>query len=157
MKTFLLMVFLLSSSLAQGSYWDTPLQGAGTRQAEALGKINQAKREVFAVVPALYSDLAMALRTLAGRGVSVRVVIASNGIAVSNGLAVLRQTRGIELRQGLSSQAQALVLIDREILLLGQALWDSRKQGWRWLILPPGEGVKLSENLRYLWQAAKPL
>ena len=152
-----LLLCLLWSVLAQGGFWDNPVRGAGAIQAEALGKISQAKLEVFGVVPALYSDLALALRVLAGRGVSVRVVIGADGLRVSNGVGLLRGVRGVELRRGSPGQAQALVLLDRQVLLTGEALWDSRKRGWRWLMLPDGEGVKLSENLRYLWQAAKPL
>lgn len=157
MKALFLWMGLLSSGLAQVGFWDSPVRGVGTTQVEVVGKLNQTQHEVFAVLPALYGDLAVRLRGLAARGVVLRLVIAVNGLEVSNGIGVLRGVRGVELRKGLPGQAQGLFLLDRQVLLTGEAVWDSRKQGWRWINLPSGEGAKLSEDLRYLWQAAKPL
>lgn len=163
-----LTVFLTLTSLALAQtaqnpnpdYWNTATSGKGTTQLEAYRQIAaQAQKEVFVLVPALYSGVADQLVSLASSGKSVRVVVQSNGLKVSNGLSKLRGRVEVRVVGVLSGRpdAKGLIVVDQHILFAGTALWDSRQSGWRWQSFPIGTGGTMLDQLRLLWQGAKPV
>jgi len=140
---------------AQTAFWDTPVRGTGNSQAEALKVLQGAKSEVFLLLPALYTDLSQTLAQLAGRGVQVRVVIGKNGVGVSNGIALLG--KGAQVRVADKPPGSGIGVVDRGLFLNGEAVWNPREKGYRWFALPGGSGNSLLDQLKYVWQAAKPL
>lgn len=150
-------VLLVSLGFAQGSrsFWDAPTQGRGNTQGEVLRLIQASRQEVFAVLPALYSELGQTLRAQAAKGVEVRVVLGVSGLPVSSGIALLQLPKA-QLRVSNPSPTEALLILDRKTLIRGPAVWNPRGQGFVWVNLPANSVNPLLDSLRYLWQAAKP-
>lgn len=146
---------LLALAQAQTAFWDAPTRGTGNTQAEAIKVLQGAKVEVFLVVPALYGDLGQTLAALGGRGVQVRVVIGRSGVGVSNGIALLGNKAQVRVVE--AQPRSGLGVIDRSLFLTGAAVWNPRERGYRWFALPAGSGNSLLDQLKYVWQAAKPL
>lgn len=141
-------------------YWNSATSGKGSSQAEAYRQIAaQTQREVFVLLPALYNGVADQLLALAASGKSVRVVVQSNGLKVSNGLSRLRGRVEVRVVGVLSGRpdAKGLIVVDQHVLFAGTALWDSRQPGWRWQSFPAGMGGSMLDQLRLLWQGAKPV
>lgn len=157
MRRMLMVALTLFTTLvsAQASFWDAPTRGTGSSQAEALKVLQGAKSEVFLLLPALYTDLGQTLAQLGGRGVQVRVVIGKNGVGVSNGIALLGNRA--QVRMADRPPLSGIGVVDRGLFLTGGAVWNPREKGYRWYALPGGSGNSLLDQLKYVWQAAKPL
>lgn len=147
-----LVITLCSFCAAQSSPFDKPIQETVTDGAAVLAAVDAAQESVFYAAPSLASEsLAEHLADRAEAGVDVYVVVGGDSL---NALVRSVAQAGGQIRV-LENAVEGMLLIDQDVMIAGGLISGSNRETLK--VETRAFGTTIVDQLRALWQAAKPI